>query len=207
MILLKTTNTQVIKRTMLTRMGNLVKRMYPQVPHTNTILTKPVTVIIPQQNMGVIVVHSPELLDDTDESYENNPICTTVEYIPGKGYVKVPVRHPELVMKKCVISNCSECHCTSFCAKPLDENSQSFGHVLKTHSIKAYDANGYSRGTLIQACMSFDNHLTKKITHPKTYDQILDQKKKNENKEQFVKELNKSLYFSSKSKVTTPFNE
>lgn len=59
-LLSKTTSILVIKRTMLTRMSNMAKRVYPQVPpiNTHTVLTRPVRVIIPQQN-AVIVVHNP----------------------------------------------------------------------------------------------------------------------------------------------------
>lgn len=111
-------------------MSNMAKRVYPQVPpvNTHTVLTRPVRVIIPQQN-AVIVVQNPPVSDGTTESFKNNPICTVWKFVEGKGLVQVPVRHPELVMKKCIISNCEECHCTSFCAKPLEEDPQSFAHV------------------------------------------------------------------------------
>jgi len=161
---------------MLTRMSNIAKRVYPQVQQTNThtVLTRPARVIIPQQNMGVVVIHDPELLNDTDESYKNNPICTVVRYISGKGYVQIPVRHPALVMKKCIISNCEECHCTSFCAKPLEESPQSFGHV--TH--------GNPPGA--QPFMSKDlsnNNTPEKVvpyTHPHTVEQLNEHPKKTE---------------------------
>lgn len=77
-----------------------------------------------------------------------------------------------------------------------------------------YDAKGYSKEILIKACISFDYHIIKKIPHPKTYVQILSEKKNEENKEQFKKEhalkkktVHDKLYAQYKKEPTTPFNE
>jgi hypothetical protein len=35
---------------------------------------------IPRNNMTIVVVHKPKLLDDTSESYKNNPICTAIKF-------------------------------------------------------------------------------------------------------------------------------
>jgi hypothetical protein len=76
----------------------------------------------------------------------------------------------------------------------------------KTYLIKPYDATGYSKESLIKACISFDYHLIKKIPHPKTYIEILNEQTNKENNKQFKKDnasekaIHKELYAHFKLK-------
>jgi hypothetical protein len=75
-----------------------------------------------------------------------------------------------------------------------------------------YNAAGYSKETLIQACINFDNNIRKKKPHPKTDSEMVNEQKNKEIKEQLNKEksikkaLHKDLYAHLKVK-TTPFDE
>lgn len=85
--------------------------------------------------------------------------------------------------------------------------------ALKNEPMRFYDPKGYPRGVLVQACIRFDYRVKNKIPHPKTDDQILNEKVINDHKEAFMKEKalkkakDKELYAHFKVKSITPFDE